>query len=62
MAELASPAESVPLTARVDPTLRDAVDRVAARESRPGAPVTRSDALRILLHEALAARGERVAA
>lgn len=62
MAELAPPADSVPLTARVDPTLRDAVDRVAARESRPGAPVTRSDALRILLHEALAARGERVAA
>lgn len=53
---------SVPLRARLEPALMAAIDRVAARESRPGAPVTRSDALRLLIHEALAARGEPVAA
>lgn len=63
MAEPASLVEtSVSVTARLEAALRGAVDRVAARESRPGALVTRSDALRILLHEALAARGESVAA
>lgn len=66
MAEPASPPPadpaSVPLRARIEPSLLATLDRMAARESKPGAPVTRSDVLRALVYEALARRGEPVAA
>lgn len=66
MAEPASPPmsdpASVPLRARVEPSLLATLDRMATRASKPGAPVTRSDVLRALLYEALATRGEPVAA
>lgn len=62
MAEPAPLDGTVPINARVPPTLRDAVDRVAATESRPGSRVSRSAALRLLVIEALAARGVAVPA
>lgn len=48
---------SAPLRARVPPPMLDAIDRVAAKMKK-----TRSVALRTLLREALAARGESVTA
>lgn len=53
---------SVPLRARVPTTLRRAIDAVAEQHSLPGARMTRSDALRVLVLEALAARGVSVPA
>lgn len=53
-------AESVPLRARVPSPLLEAVDALARQESRPGAKTTRSAALRLLLLEALSARGVEV--
>lgn len=48
MAEPASPeGGSVPLRARIPPSLRDAIDGVARADSKPGAMLTRSDALRV---------------
>lgn len=62
MAEPAPPDGTVPIIARVPSTLRDAVDRVAVAESRPGSRVSRSAALRLLVLEALVARGQAVSA
>lgn len=61
MADPVAP-DTVPLNARVPRPLRDALDAVAERESRPGVRVGRSAALRILLLEALATRGASVPA
>jgi hypothetical protein len=41
---------------RLDPELLARVDAVAVTLSRPGITVSRTDAVRVLLHEALAAR------
>lgn len=61
MAESASTLDA-PLRVRLPSALLDAIDAVAARDSRPDARVTRSDAVRALVLEALAARGVLVAA
>ena len=44
------------LTARVETELLAALDRIAAEDSRPGAPVTRSQTVRVLLWDAVARR------
>ena len=47
---------TVPLTARIEVELQAEIDRVADGDSKPGAAVTRSQAVRVLLWEAVAAR------
>lgn len=57
-----SDTDSVPLRVRMPEELRKAIDAVAERESKPGARMKRSQAARVLILEALAARGVSVAA
>jgi len=47
---------TVPLNARIEPELQAEVDRIAAEESKPGDPVTRSRMTRVLLWESVNAR------
>ena len=47
---------TVPLTARIEAELQAEVDRNADADSKPGAAVTRSQMVRVLLWEAVNAR------
>ncbi len=44
---------TVPLTARIEVELQAEVDRIADADSKPGAMVTRSQMVRVLLWEAV---------
>jgi hypothetical protein len=47
---------TVPLTARIEADLQAEIDRNADADSKPGAMVTRSQMVRVLLWEAVNAR------
>jgi len=48
--------DKVALTARIEAELQAEIDIIAAEDSKPGAPVTRSQAVRVLLWESVARR------